>query len=131
MLCSCGGVVLGFVAGHYLDYHEIPLITMIFPITFFVLYSLMPETPYYLMKINRLEDAEKSLRFYRNVSNDAKSDNKEFEYELVKLKDSHQQMLLQYAANDAKEKLTISDFGNFEIGQNYWPLSLFNIVNYV
>lgn len=61
-----------------------------------------------------LQDAEKSLRFYRNVSKDTKSESKAFEDELSKLNNSHQ-LMLQSALDEVKEKLTISDFGNFEL----------------
>lgn len=47
--------MLGFIAGHFLEYHETPRISLIFPILFFALFSLMPETPYYLIKTNRLK----------------------------------------------------------------------------
>lgn len=56
-----------------------------------------------------MQDAEKSLRFYRNVSKDSKSENKLFEHELSKLKNTHQQMQ-QRASCEDKEKLSISDF---------------------
>lgn len=56
------------------------------------------------------QDAEKSLRFYRNVSKDFKSENKPFEHELSKLKNSHQ-LIQQFASCDVKEKLSLNDFG--------------------
>lgn len=55
MLASSGGALLGFLAGHYLSYEEIPRISLVFPILFVAFFSFMPETPYYLMKINQME----------------------------------------------------------------------------
>lgn len=55
MLASSGGVLLGFLAGHYLSYEETPRIALVFPILFVAFFSFMPETPYYLMKTNHME----------------------------------------------------------------------------
>lgn len=63
-------------------------------------------------KLHIHQDAEKSLRFYRNVPSESKSVNKEFEHELFKLKTSHELMLQRAASND-KEKLSLCDLGNF------------------
>lgn len=55
VLGSTGGVLLGFVAGHFLEYAETPRFALMFPILFITFFSFMPETPYYLMKINCME----------------------------------------------------------------------------
>ncbi|XP_055317544.1 facilitated trehalose transporter Tret1-like [Sitodiplosis mosellana] len=119
VLGSTGGVLLGFVAGHFLEYAETPRIALMFPILYIALFSFMPETPYYLMKTNRMEEAEKSLRFYRNISpNAAVSDNKSFEYELSKLKYSYTEMQRKHLDSASNTPLTMSDFFNqpFAIG---------------
>lgn len=55
VLISSFGVLLGFMAGHYLEYSETPRFALMFPILYIAFYSFMPETPYYLMKTNRIE----------------------------------------------------------------------------
>lgn len=47
--------MIGFKAGHFLNYDLGPWFCLSFPVLFFVLYSFMHETPYYLMKNNRVE----------------------------------------------------------------------------
>ncbi|XP_031630517.1 facilitated trehalose transporter Tret1-like [Contarinia nasturtii] len=119
VLGSTGGVLLGFVAGHFLDYSETPRISLMFPILFIAFFSFMPETPYYLMKTNRMEEAEKSLRFYRNISPKAAvSDNKTFEHELSKLKYSYTETQRKDTECSSSSPLKLSDFFNrpFAIG---------------
>lgn len=55
VVATSGGTLIGLLAGHFLGYAEAPRIFLLFPVLFIVLYSFMPETPYYLMKINRME----------------------------------------------------------------------------
>lgn len=55
VLAASIGTLFGFAAGHYLDYAETPRFALMFPILFIAFFSFMPETPYYFMKINRIE----------------------------------------------------------------------------
>lgn len=55
VVASSGGAFLGFLAGHLLPYELGPWISLAFPIAFLCTYSFMPETPYFLMKSNRME----------------------------------------------------------------------------
>lgn len=55
VLGSTGGVLLGFIAGHFLEYAETPQFALMFPILYIAFFSFFPETPYYLMKSNRME----------------------------------------------------------------------------
>lgn len=55
VLGSSFGMLLGFAAGHYLDYNDTPRIALVIPILFLALFSLMPETPHFLARTNRLE----------------------------------------------------------------------------
>lgn len=111
VLASNGGVLLGFIFGHFLAYEQTPRISIIFPILFLIFYSFMPETPYYLMHSNRLKDAERSLRFYRNVKEDSTTENKSFEYELTKLQYAHVELKKQTNKEENQDKLKIKDFG--------------------
>lgn len=55
VLASSGGTLLGFMAGHFLEYAETPRFSLLFSVLFIATFSFMPETPYYLMKTNRME----------------------------------------------------------------------------
>lgn len=60
------GILIGFVGGTYLDYAIVPYIMIVFPVIFFCAFILMPDTPQYLLKRNRNDEAEQSLRFYKS-----------------------------------------------------------------
>ncbi|XP_055633151.1 uncharacterized protein LOC129773563 [Toxorhynchites rutilus septentrionalis] len=61
------GILLGFIMGNYLAYFIVPFISLSVPIVFIVATSLLPETPYCLLKRSRNETAERSLMFYRGI----------------------------------------------------------------
>lgn len=63
VVATSGGTLIGFIAGHFLGYAEAPRLFLLFPILFIVSYSFMPETPYYLMKINRVKVRLKFMLF--------------------------------------------------------------------
>lgn len=60
------GILLGYVFGTYTDYNLSPIVALIFPIVFFWSFIFVPSTPQFLLSIGRTDDAEKSLKFYRN-----------------------------------------------------------------
>lgn len=49
------GSLIGFVIAHFLSYEVGLWLCLLFPALFLVLYSIMPDTPYYLMQANRME----------------------------------------------------------------------------
>lgn len=49
------GVLFGFIAGNYLSYETVPKVHLIFPVIFLVFYSFFPESPWFLIKQNKLE----------------------------------------------------------------------------
>lgn len=55
VVASSGGALLGFSAGNLLPYEFGPWLSLIFPILFLITYAFMPETPYFLMKSDRME----------------------------------------------------------------------------
>lgn len=55
------GVLFGFIAGNYLSYEAVPKVHLILPIIFLVFYFFFPESPWYLIKQNKLE-----VRVYNN-----------------------------------------------------------------
>lgn len=44
---------------------------LILPVAYLTLVSFLPETPYCLLRKGRVDQAEKSLMFYRNVTDDS------------------------------------------------------------
>uniref|UniRef100_A0A182QMH1 Major facilitator superfamily (MFS) profile domain-containing protein n=1 Tax=Anopheles farauti TaxID=69004 RepID=A0A182QMH1_9DIPT len=64
------GLLFIYTAGNYLPYHVIPKIMLVAPVAFLVLVSFLPETPYCLLRKGRLLEAEKSLMFYRNITDE-------------------------------------------------------------
>ncbi|KAL9706870.1 hypothetical protein quinque_010388 [Culex quinquefasciatus] len=65
------GVLASYTAGTYLPYYRIPPIMLILPVAYLTLVSFLPETPYCLLRKGRVDQAEKSLMFYRNVTDDS------------------------------------------------------------
>ncbi|XP_039437012.1 facilitated trehalose transporter Tret1-like isoform X2 [Culex pipiens pallens] len=65
------GVLASYTAGTYLPYYRIPPIMLVLPVAYLALVSFLPETPYCLLRKGRVDQAEKSLMFYRNVTDDS------------------------------------------------------------
>lgn len=61
------GILLSYVLGMFVEYKIFPLIGISLPTIFFIIFYFFPETPQYLLKQDRKEDALKSLQFYRGV----------------------------------------------------------------
>lgn len=62
------GTLLMFVTGAYTSYRVNAIIMVIFPIIFLVTFYLInPETPQYLFKKGKVQEAEKCLKFLRGV----------------------------------------------------------------
>ncbi|XP_055545641.1 facilitated trehalose transporter Tret1-like [Wyeomyia smithii] len=62
-----GGILVGFILGNYLEYFTVPAVMLAFPVLFVGATCPLPETPYSLLKQNRIEKAERSLMFYRGI----------------------------------------------------------------
>lgn len=118
LVLSCNiGILIAFILGNYLSYHIQAIILALVPVLFCIAFSFFPETPQYLMTMGKEEvkitnfyfecmaleqindfhfvdqEAEESLRFYRNVSNVKTSEETEpFKSELEKLRTSNQLM---------------------------------------
>lgn len=110
MLTSNVGFLLSFIAGFYLSYHQIPYIGFGLSVAYLAIFLFFPETPQFLLKRKKeevriqwaiiitrnihltfysfidLQLAEKSFRFYRNLSSDAEfTDKRKKEWELLKI----------------------------------------------
>ncbi|XP_017011525.2 facilitated trehalose transporter Tret1 [Drosophila takahashii] len=88
LVLTCNfGVVLAFILGYYFNYAQVSWIVSSLSFVFVGCFWFMPETPQYLAKTNKVEEAEHSLRYYRNIkSNPAKELSEELQLELQQLK---------------------------------------------
>ncbi|XP_017075057.2 LOW QUALITY PROTEIN: facilitated trehalose transporter Tret1 [Drosophila eugracilis] len=88
LVLTCNaGVVLAFVLGYYFNYAQVSWIVSSLSFVFVGCFWFMPETPQHLAKINKIEEAERSLRYYRNIkTNPAKELSEELQLELQKLR---------------------------------------------
>jgi MFS family permease len=62
------GMLFVYVAGYFFDYFTTPKIMILLPISFIVLFSAFPDTPIYLLRQGKHEEAERSLKFLRCVN---------------------------------------------------------------
>lgn len=80
-----GGMLSGYMLGAYVSYGLFPQILFGFSVVYFLVLFRLPETPQFLIKKKRYEDAEKSLSFYRNVKQATKEEKDEFDEYLKNL----------------------------------------------
>ncbi|KAH8263139.1 hypothetical protein KR044_005136 [Drosophila immigrans] len=74
------GILVGYILSTYLAYHVVPFLGILLPIAYFIANLLLPETAPYLLKQNRVLDAETSFKYYQNQRADLEADYKtEFE----------------------------------------------------
>lgn len=103
------GIFIGFTTGNFLDYHTVPLVMIALPVIYFCGMLYLPDTPYCLLRKNKIQEAEASLHFYRNVIPDYTSTSvrvaviQEFEH-LKKIVEAEQ-------SGTHENKVTWRDFG--------------------
>lgn len=56
-----------YIAGNVFDYFTTPKVMLALPVTFFLLFSMFPETPIYLLRNGKSHKAERSLKFLRGL----------------------------------------------------------------
>ncbi|KAK5645373.1 hypothetical protein RI129_006673 [Pyrocoelia pectoralis] len=67
VLVAIWGNIFILTAGPYLEYSKLIIICAIFPVIFFFIFSFIPDSPYYLLKTGRKNEAQLSLtRFSRS-----------------------------------------------------------------
>ncbi|XP_039437016.1 facilitated trehalose transporter Tret1-like [Culex pipiens pallens] len=131
------GLLAVYTAGNYLSYYTIPQIMICLPVAFAAFVSLLPDTPYCLLRKGRLDDAEKSLMFYRNV---APEDLASGAPQGLAFVEEFENWKVFVRAEDDKEKLSLADFatpaairgmsiGIFLMAMNIYT-GLFAIVTY-
>lgn len=87
LVLSCNiGLLLAFVLGNYLDYYIIPYVYLSLPLLFLVAFAFLPESPPYLLKSRKEKEAEKALRYFRNLRRISQEPPEHFKAEMEKLK---------------------------------------------
>lgn len=102
------GVLTGFIISSYVPYHVIPCAVVILPVLYLLLTTRFPETPQQLLRWQRNEAAQQSLRYYRNCDGPAPS--KESLSSFQKEFDEMRLAIQQQLKDRSKEGLTIADF---------------------
>ena len=65
------GELYGHAIGPFVSYSCLVYISMILPVTFFLTFFWMPESPYWLLMKNRVEESKKNLIFLRRYSDES------------------------------------------------------------
>ncbi|XP_063700202.1 facilitated trehalose transporter Tret1-like [Culicoides brevitarsis] len=101
---SCNiGIFLAYIVGDFLPPLVTPWVFLPLSAIFLVGFTFLPETPIFLMKNNRLEEAEKALRFYRGIP--ASGTTASFIKEMTSLRRTSDEKL------EKPKKLEFKDFG--------------------
>ncbi|XP_017854019.1 facilitated trehalose transporter Tret1 [Drosophila busckii] len=95
------GILLGYILGTHLAYHVIPLVVLIFPLSYFIsTLFFIRDSPMHLIRKRKFAAAEQSFRYYKNIKDIASSAMLEFE---------HMKHTLTSAAKQL-DKPTLQDF---------------------
>lgn len=60
------GILGGYILSTYVPYHIIPCLVLPFPVLYLIIATYYPETPQYLLRKGKEEEAFKSFKFYKN-----------------------------------------------------------------
>ncbi|TDG53575.1 hypothetical protein AWZ03_000390 [Drosophila navojoa] len=85
MLSVNMGILTGYILSTNVDYYVAPIFVLPLPVCYFISNLFLPETPFHLIKKGKFGAAEKSFRYYKNISDDDKSSMLEFEEMKLKL----------------------------------------------
>ncbi|XP_016974214.1 facilitated trehalose transporter Tret1 [Drosophila rhopaloa] len=102
------GILVGFVVSSHIAYHVIPCAVVGLPVLYVILATRYPEPPQQLIRWQRVEKAEKSLRFYRRC--DGPNVSKEEERAYQKQFDEMRLAIQQQDKDSDKNSLSFSDF---------------------
>lgn len=102
------GILTGFVISSYVPYHVIPCVVIVLPMLYIFLSTRFPETPQQLLRWEREEAAQQSLKYYRNCDGPAASKDSQNGYQ--KEYDEMRQAIQQQMKDENKEGLTMADF---------------------
>ncbi|XP_054272884.1 facilitated trehalose transporter Tret1-like [Macrosteles quadrilineatus] len=65
------GILFELCIGPLVSYETLNLLSIPFPIIFFLLFFQVPESPYYMLMKGRVKDAQKSLSWFRSLEEDS------------------------------------------------------------
>ncbi|KAK9727493.1 Sugar transporter [Popillia japonica] len=97
-ILKLAGSLLVLCVGPYASYNVLAIVCSSLPLLFVCTYAFMPESPYYLVKVKRNEEAERNLRILSSKS----ADDKFIERSLMEIEQSIEE--------DMKNKTTIWEF---------------------
>ncbi|XP_055304279.1 uncharacterized protein LOC129569467 [Sitodiplosis mosellana] len=99
------GILMGYIFGATIDYKYIPIICVILPIIFAIIFGMIPNTPRYYLHEGQIQKAEDALKFYKGYEGKNEQEDNAIDKEFKRLK---------LIANERKteEKLQTSDFFN-------------------
>ncbi|XP_039951903.1 facilitated trehalose transporter Tret1-like [Bactrocera tryoni] len=98
------GMLVGYIFSSYVPYHIIPMAVILLPVLYLGIALYFPETPSYLLRCEREEEAEKSLKFYLNNKTSTKLELEQFNIKYAELKSAVKQQRAQ------SEAVTLRDF---------------------
>lgn len=70
ILTHNAGIVVGYIICSYLDYFIVPWIGIALSGVFFLGFSVVHETPEFLIMNGRKEETRKAIKFFRGLTND-------------------------------------------------------------
>lgn len=101
------GILIGYIFGTFLGYSTVPYVMFVLPTLFVFLFVFMPNTPQHLLRNGKIDEAETSLRFYRNCPMGRDTDEAKFQEEFERFKVIAKQ-------NAANQGLRLKDFSKIK-----------------
>lgn len=102
------GILFVYVIGHFAGLRVVNVICGVLPIIFFALFIWMPETPYYYIMQNRIENAENALKRLRGEQYDYNNELTEIQIEHEMMKQRQGSWLSVFRRGTARRALMIT-----------------------
>ncbi|KAI8045069.1 facilitated trehalose transporter Tret1 [Drosophila gunungcola] len=106
------GMLVGFSLASYLSYYLMPCIIVALPVVFMLAISGLSETPQYLLRRGRDDQAEKSFYFYKNLKPPTSSDREASRHKAKMAKMEFDTFRLQVLSGGVTESISWRDFVN-------------------
>ena len=81
------GVILIYSLGSFLKWYQTAYIGMIFPFMAFLLLLILPESPYFLVSVGKIEDATKSLKKLHESTKDLDEELKSIKKSVLEIRE--------------------------------------------
>lgn len=105
LLSLNSGIMVGYALSSIFDYKTVGWIVVGLPILGTILSaSILSETPQFLLRNKKEQEARESFKFYRNFKNANSKDKHDFEAEFESIKSSVTEAL------ERDDKITLGDF---------------------